>query len=525
MRNRIAFGTPKRIFGIILAGLSLVAMLPTSAPAQIRPNLMIERLIYNSLKAEAKPEGALKEALDAIDKELAEASNAGRTGEVRRLFAKGIALLQKKDWTDELDFANSLVVRAEEICLDSSRPAVVHLEQIYAPRLRLKSSMTARVALHKPLQAAFGAQPGDKVKDLLTLDGLGRDLLDEPARIELDLAGIDDGTYVVRIEALEQETSLGAASLLVDLRSGLSERLRALEAEAAGVAAFNGLRAEILYPVDRIRNVNRGRTALGNFRVETELKAAEAALASLKAGRDPFSGRTGDMERHYRLEGADEILPYRVYVPAKYDGKTAYPLIIALHGLGADQGSFFDGYGKRLPKLAEEHGYIVAAPLGYRVDGFYGMNINRLMGGDDDPGVERKLEYSEKDVLSVLNLMRKDYKIDPSRIYLMGHSMGAIGTWHLGAKHPQIWAALAPFSGFGIPATAAAMKAIPEIIVHGDADPTVAVGGSRAMVAELKRLGAELRYIEVPGGNHMNVVEPNLQAVIEFFDKHRKKTP
>ena len=525
MRFKDAPIVRKKFLTVAIAALSIVAMLATDGPAQTRPNLLITRLIYNSLKAQAKPEGALKEALDSLEKDVAQAAGAGRESEIRRLLAKGIALLQKKEWTDELDFANSLVMRAEEICLDSSRPAVVRLEQTYAPRLHLKSSLTARVSLHKPEQNAFEAQPGEKIKDLLTLEGLGRDLLDKPSRIELDLADFEDGTYFLRVEALEQETSLGAASLLIDLRRGLSDRLRALEAGAAGISSFNGLRAEALYPVDRIRNVNRGLIALGGFRVETELKSAEVALASLKAGRDPFSGRTGDMERHYRLEGAEEILPYRVYVPSKYDGKKAFPLIIALHGLGADQGSFFDGYGKRLPKLAEEHGYIVGAPLGYRVDGFYGMNIYGLMGGGDDPGQKRKLEYSEKDVFCVLDLMRKEYKIDDSRIYLMGHSMGAIGTWHLGAKHPQIWAALAPFSGYGIPATAAALKGIPEIIVHGDADLTVPVGGSRGMVAELKRLGTEHRYIEVPGGNHINVVEPNLAAVVDFFDKHRKKTP
>ena len=44
--------------------------------------------------------------------------------------------------------------------------------------------------------------------------------------------------------------------------------------------------------------------------------------------------------------------------------------------------------------------------------------------------------------MQVLARMRRDYKVDDSRIYLMGHSMGAIGTWLLGAKYPDIWAAL-----------------------------------------------------------------------------------
>ena len=58
--------------------------------------------------------------------------------------------------------------------------------------------------------------------------------------------------------------------------------------------------------------------------------------------------------------------------------------------------------------------------------------------------------------------------------------------------------------------------------MHGDADPTVNVSGSRTMVAKLKELGTEFKYIEVPGGLHSDVVAPNLEKAIEFFDKHTK---
>jgi dipeptidyl aminopeptidase/acylaminoacyl peptidase len=66
------------------------------------------------------------------------------------------------------------------------------------------------------------------------------------------------------------------------------------------------------------------------------------------------------------------------------------------------------------------------------------------------------------------------------------------------------------------------VRTIPEIIVHGDADPTVNVAGSRTMVAKLKELGTEFKYVEVPGGLRSDVVAPNLAAIIDFFDAHRK---
>jgi predicted peptidase len=102
--------------------------------------------------------------------------------------------------------------------------------------------------------------------------------------------------------------------------------------------------------------------------------------------------------------------------------------------------------------------------------------------------------------------------------------MGGIGTWKLAPKYPELWAAIAPFSGSGVPATLERIKSVPEFVVHGDTDPTVNVQGSRTMVAKMKELGIEVKYVEVPGGNHGSVVAPNFAAMFDFFDAHRKTT-
>jgi predicted peptidase len=191
--------------------------------------------------------------------------------------------------------------------------------------------------------------------------------------------------------------------------------------------------------------------------------------------------------------------------------------VIALHGLGGNEDGFFDNYSQLPPKLAEQHGFLLAAPLGFRRDGFYG---SQMMSAD--PTARRRSEYSEKDVLEVLRLMKAAYHVDDSRIYLIGHSMGAIGTWALGAKYPDTWAALVTFAGTGAPTLADSMKAIPQFVVHGDADNTVNVSGSRNMVAALKKLSANVTYVEVPGGSHTDVVVPNLPQAFEFLAAQRK---
>ena len=504
----------------LLVGVVLLTLVPTAALPQARTSLASLRVGYNTRKVMANPQGDLKTQIDALDKQIAEATRLGKSGELRRLFAKGVTLLSGGTWTDEADFAASLVIRSDRVVVDSAKPYTVRLEQIYSPTIELQRPLTARVWLRqRPAPAPPGAavQLSEVVQDLGTFDGVGRDLRDTPFPLDLDLREVSDGAYQLSVDVLDEARPLGTSTLAVVLIKDLDEVVTRLEHYAQQVP--EAVRADVLYPVDRMRNVNRGRLELRTFDPLHDLAAAESVAAAVQAGRDPFAERTGDLKRHYLLESAAEIMPYRLYVPTTYTKARAYPLIIALHGLGGTEDTMFDGYGKRLPVLAEQRGYIVAAPLGYRVDGAYGWG---LANPPEDPALRRRQGYSEQDVMQVLQRVKQQYSIDEGRIYLMGHSMGAIGTWKIAAKYPDIWAALGPIAGRGTPETVEKMRHIPQVVVHGDADPTVNVEGSRTMVAEMQRLGVDVKYIEVPGGHHSDVVAPNFPAIFDFFDAHRK---
>jgi poly(3-hydroxybutyrate) depolymerase len=504
---------------LVPAFVCLSMLLPSAAGAQALPGISSLRVTYNTRKATARPEGDLKAQLDDVDKRIGEATRPGNLGEVRRQLARGMSLLAGEGWTPALDYQASLVLRSERTVVDSTAPYVLRLEQIYRPDITLTPALSVRLSLRpRPPASAAGRaaiQAPPPAREMGTFDAVSRDLRESPFPLELDLSAAPDGPFVVEAEVRDGETPLGVARLAILAHKGLDARLRNLVMSAAKVS--EPLRADVLYPADVIANINRGRVRVGNLDVAKELTAAEAVLAAARAGRDPFRGRTGDMERHYVLAGANEVMPYRVYVPKTYTGASATPLVIALHGLGATEASFFDAYEQQPVRLAEQHGFLMAAPLGYRVDGFYGAGA----AASNDAAAQRRLALSEKDVLEVVRLMKAHYKVDDTRIYLIGHSMGAIGTWHLGSKYPDMWAALAPFAGMASPALAEPMKHIPQIVVHGDADPTVSVEGSRAMVAALKKLGAPVTYIEVPGGNHTDVVVPNLPRVFEFLAAQR----
>jgi poly(3-hydroxybutyrate) depolymerase len=507
---------------LLFAAALLIALPATSWP-QALTNVTSLRVAYNTRKNTVKPQGELKAQIEALDAQIAEASRLGRIGELRRLFAKGNTLLAGRPWTDALDYETSLLIRTDHVVSDSTKPLPIRLEQFYTPSIELQHALVARVTLRKrPSIAAPGAPPPPPptvVKDLGTFDGVSRDLRESPFAIDLDVRDVADGGYQLAVEVLNDSTPLGTSTLNIALRKGLDDLVDTLERTAA--RGPEELRAEIVFPIDRMRNVNHGRLELRTFDPDKDFAAAESVATAVTTKQDPFAKRTGDFKRHYVLAAAGEVMPYHLYVPTTYTGSRAFPLIIALHGLGGTEDAFFDGYEKKLPPLAEQHGYIVAAPLGYRVDGFYGWGL----GTPPSDSVSRRTQdLSEQDVMQVLQHVKQLYKIDESRIYLMGHSMGGIGTWRVAAKYPDVWAAIGPISGTGQPETVDAFRRIPEIVVHGDNDPTVPVSGSRNMVEKMKQLGVEVKYIEVPGGTHSSVVAPSLGNVLDFFDAHKKGT-
>ena len=101
-----------------------------------------------------------------------------------------------------------------------------------------------------------------------------------------------------------------------------------------------------------------------------------------------------------------------------------------------------------------EGGYILVGPMGYNPQGWYGSPVIVMNGppgqgkgkakGGPPPTPEppNLAELSEKDVMNVLALMRKEFSVDDKRTYLMGHSMGGANAICYAAEHPEMVTAL-----------------------------------------------------------------------------------
>jgi poly(3-hydroxybutyrate) depolymerase len=258
--------------------------------------------------------------------------------------------------------------------------------------------------------------------------------------------------------------------------------------------------------------------------------------ALLAQGGPPPAGAKGDQQRHYYFAAAGKELPYRLYVPRSYDPAVGAPLVVALHGFGGDQDYFFRAV-KALPALLEKHGFLFVAPMGLAADGWYGAPLSipgsapRSSGAPPPPQLrtpEEETKYrglSEADVINVLDLVRQEYKVDPNRIYLMGHSMGGFGAWWLGQKHAATWAAIAPLSGV-LPAIDYQLPRLVNVPVHvsiGGAETPAWVEASRTLVETMKIRGMTVEYFEPAGATHGGMIEPTTPQALAFFSKHVRR--
>ena len=271
--------------------------------------------------------------------------------------------------------------------------------------------------------------------------------------------------------------------------------------------------------------------AFGTLLNASAVTCAARQLATSLANPSAANWRAkGDQHRKYRFADTNADQPYRLYVPTTWNGTAELPLALFLHGSGSDENSYVDQNSGQLLKLAEQHGYLLVAPLG--VSGAYG-NFLRLSAPFGKPEEAAKLmaavtndsertnQLSERDVINVLELVLAEYPVNRNALFLLGHSMGSGGTWYLGGKYPAYWRGLAPLSGpfvqkDGYPWDG--LTQTPLFVTEGTRAPSL--DGSRALRDWLSTSGFKSEYEEVDA-DHGGMIPRVLPHIFEFFDRVR----
>ena len=239
------------------------------------------------------------------------------------------------------------------------------------------------------------------------------------------------------------------------------------------------------------------------------------ALTSVLPASEPL--KTGVIiHRKYTMEQAKRPIPYTLYVPKSYDGKKKIPVVFALHGLFSDCFQMIRYPG--IVPAAEKHNYILVAPMGFNNRGWYGM-YGKMKAGD----IPRNLgELSERDVINVITLIRKEFKVDAQRIYLYGHSMGGGGSFHLLSKYPDQFAAIATVApAFFVSNRGKQLQETtsPIMVIQGTKDPLVNVHVTRSLVKELQQHSKDVRYIEADGAGHLTPAWSYWNEIFGFYNE------
>jgi hypothetical protein len=183
-----------------------------------------------------------------------------------------------------------------------------------------------------------------------------------------------------------------------------------------------------------------------------------------------------------------------LYLPGEYgqEAQQTWPLILFLHGF------------PNITKLD----WVRIKPIAVRLDNqleFPFIVASPLHAGE-------KEHWSQPEVmdelLTLLAELQADFNINPQQIYLSGILEGANGTWELGLAHPDLFAALAPVTGymgypFTVPDNICDLKDMPIWAFHGEDDTAVPLSAEQMLVDALRTCGNDkIKFTVYPDAGH-----------------------
>ncbi len=179
-------------------------------------------------------------------------------------------------------------------------------------------------------------------------------------------------------------------------------------------------------------------------------------------------------------------MDYMISLPENYSQKKKWPLLIFLHGSG-ERGDkvedvMFHGPFKERMKGMDTPFIIVAPQCKY-----------------GETWTERN--YAEV-VILLIDMLKKDLRIDDQQIYITGLSLGGFGTWYLATRYKDVFAAAVPICGGGRTEWCRNLLNVPVWAFHGADDKVVPVENSERMVEAVNNFGGNAKLTIYPGAGH-----------------------
>jgi dienelactone hydrolase len=355
-------------------------------------------------------------------------------------------------------------------------------------------------------------------------------------RIDFDPAGWPDGPYEVRCTTHRPNGLMFATHLAWYKGDAIAHARRLLAAAAqADDGTTAGFTTKMLADMvlDRLDTKDLDKVT-GNpwWAIHSPLMEFEEMQLEAKGVR-AMARPYGFVRLGYRdeVDGSPQFA--LVYLPGGYDPAKKWPLVVKLHGYNPANPEYVRWWG-----VDSRHHALADAEY----KGHQGVIYMEPRGR----GNTQYVGIGDQDVARVIQLAKERLNIDEDRVYLTGDSMGGWGTWNVGTRHPDLFAAIAPIFG-GVDyhsvlseealakltplaryfqekqsswSMAESLLNVPIFVHHGDSDQTVNVDWSRYGVRLLQRWGYDIRYDELPGYGHEDLNEWG--NFFNWFLEHRR---
>lgn len=210
------------------------------------------------------------------------------------------------------------------------------------------------------------------------------------------------------------------------------------------------------------------------FRMNKPLRATRESL--LKA-REPVSAFVPA-----RVVSPLGKLDYKLYIPSSYDGQPC-PLLVMLHGCNQNASDFAASTG--MNDIAERYQCLVAYP-----EQSMAANSGKCWNWFQDAHHHRGAGEPAL-IASAVEQIMDQYSIDPTKVFVAGHSAGGAMAVIMARTYPEMFAAVGCHSGLAYRCAADSAEAlhamrhgeargdvnqgprVPMIVFHGDQDNTV----------------------------------------------------
>jgi phospholipase/carboxylesterase len=203
------------------------------------------------------------------------------------------------------------------------------------------------------------------------------------------------------------------------------------------------------------------------------------------------------------VESQSSTLAYVIVLPDNYEAGQPYPMIICLHGRGADMRDLAG-----LAPAIDQRGYLYVcpnAPVTISIGPGYTGQAWYEPGGTPSPAA---MEQALTALDGVVRDVFAQYQVAAGQALLLGFSQGGAMTYRYGMLQPEMFAGLVILSG-ALRNPEALSPYLPArrdqhiFIAHGTHDPVVPVDLSRNAVDFLEAQGYQPLYHEYPMGHEI----------------------